>query len=301
MSASPPLRRLLPARLLAVSGAALLLLAEPAAAQPAGTLVIIGGGSRPWPMMERIVELAGGAGCRMVVVPTASAEPLETALYQTWQLERAGCPSVSFVRFDRDSADDDSVHATFDGATGVFFSGGDQRRLAAALRGTRLLERIRGIRDAGGVLAGTSAGAAVMSGIMITGDEIGRPEDPAFDRIAAGVVATDAGFGLLEGAIVDQHFVARRRQNRLLSLVLEHPTLLGVGIDEATAIEVGPSGRLRVLGEGSVVVYDASGAAGIRADARGNLGGADLRLHLLLPGDAFDLRTRAPLPGGVGR
>ena len=301
MPSSSSNRRRRRIRLVGTSVAALLLATAPGRAQPAGSLVIIGGDSRPWPMMERIVELAGGPDCRMVVVPVASAEPLDTALYQTWQLERAGCPSVAFVRFDRASADDDSVRAAFDGATGVFFSGGDQRRLAEALRGTRLLERIRRIRDAGGVLAGTSAGAAVMSAIMITGDEIGGEGDPAFDRIAAGVVATDAGFGFVEDAIVDQHFVARRRQNRLLSLVLEHPELLGIGIDEATAVEVGPGGRFRVLGEGSVVVYDASGAAGSRADGRGNLGAADVRLHVLLPGDAFDIGARTPLPGGTDR
>jgi cyanophycinase len=283
------------------AAAVLLLAAEPATAQTAGSLVIIGGGSRPWPLMERIVELAGGSACRMVVVPVASAEPLDTALYQKWQLERAGCRSVSFVRFDRASADDDSVRAAFDGATGVFLSGGDQRRLAAALQGTRLLERIHEIRNGGGVVAGTSAGAAVMSAIMITGDEIGSSEDATFDRIAAGVVATDTGFGFVDGAIVDQHFVARQRQNRLLSLVLEHPDLLGIGIDEATAVELGPSGQFRVLGEGSVVVYDAAGAAGIRTDTRGNLGAADIRVHVLLPGDSFDLRARAPLRNGAGR
>lgn len=261
-----------------------------------GPLVIIGGGSRPDYMMERIVELAGGEDCRMVVLPMASSAPLDVALYQRWQLEEAGCPEVTFVRFDSVSANHDSVVSVLDGATGVFFSGGDQRRLAAHMLGTRLLDRVREVHRAGGVVAGTSAGAAVMSGRMITGDEALRPDaEYPFTTIEKGNVITTPGFGFVTHAIIDQHFIARQRQNRLISLVLEQPDLVGVGIDESTAVIVAPDQTFEVFGEHTVMVIDASEAEAIGTDADGDLSGHGLQLHLLQSGDRYDLVGRRVL------
>jgi cyanophycinase len=115
--------------------------------------------------------------------------------------------------------------------------------------------------------------------------------------IARDNIVTARGFALLPGAIVDQHFVRRRRNNRLLSLVLENPGLVGVGIDESTAIEVGPDGIWRVLGESVAVIYDARHAAVTAAGAPA-LGAADVRLDVLPSGSTYDPRTgRAVLPG----
>ncbi len=258
-----------------------------------GPLVIIGGGSRPHYMMEKIVELAGGDACRMVVIPMASSDPLDVALYQSWQLEEAGCPDVSFVRFDSITANHDSIVAALDDVTGIFFSGGDQNRLTAHMLDTRLLDRVREIHRGGGVLAGTSAGAAIMSEIMITGDEALHPDaEYSFTTIERGNVMTAPGFGFVARVIIDQHFIARQRQNRLISLVLENPQLVGVGIDESTAIIVRDPDSFEVFGENTVMVIDASNAAGVATTAGGDLVGHGLTLHILGSGQRYDLARR---------
>lgn len=261
-----------------------------------GPLVIIGGGSRPGYMMQEIVELAGGASCRMVVIPMASADPLEAALYHRWQLEEAGCPDVDFVRFDSIAANHDSIVSALNDATGIFFSGGDQSRLTGHMLGTRVLDRVREIHWEGGVLAGTSAGAAVMSELMITGEEYLHPDaEDSFSTIEKDNVVTTPGFGFVTRAIIDQHFIARQRENRLISLVLEHPELVGIGIDESTAIVV-HGASFEVLGENTVMIVDASAATGIGTDADGDLAGHGLKLHLLKSGQRYDLERRRVLP-----
>ena len=278
----------------ALAALALALLPAPAAlaADGFGHLVIIGGGARPDYLMREIVELAGGESCSLTVIPMASGEPLDVALYQRWQLEEAGCPEVDFVRFDREGADSAEVVSALDGSTGVFLSGGDQRRLADLMMGTRLLERVREILAGGGVVAGTSAGAAIMSEVMITGDVVDGDEESRFDRIRQGYVDTRPGFGFVRRAIIDQHFVARGRQNRLLSLVLENPELIGVGIDESTAAVFTSPDSFRVLGESNIVVYDAGRAGGVGTDADGDFSASGVRVHLLTTGQGYDLAGR---------
>ena len=266
-------------------------------AEGSGHLVIIGGGPRPSFLIDSIVELAGGREGRLVIIPIASAEPVETAEYQQEQFEQAGIGDVEVLIFDRETVDAPAHLAAIDRATGVFFSGGDQRRLTDVMTDSRLLARIRQLYTRGGLVAGTSAGAAVMSGVMITGDErLNDDPDRAFETIVAENIETEPGFGFLPGSIVDQHFVARRRHNRLISLVLEHPDLLGIGIDESTAVVVGPPDRFEVVGESQVVVYDASRATGLDRGVNGTLGGSNLRLHVLNPGRRFDLHERTPIP-----
>ena len=147
----------------------------------------------------------------------------------------------------------------------------------------------------GAVVGGTSAGVAIMSDSMITGNQT-PPGDTtgyygdeclAIERRRVEIVS---GLGFLPEAIVDQHFIRRERHNRLLSAVLERPSLLGVGIDESTALEVGPDGRWRVIGESAVLIYDARKA---RITGRGLplLGATGLRVHLLPAGSVYDPRT----------
>jgi cyanophycinase len=258
-----------------------------------GSLVIIGGGSRPLYVMEKIVELAGGPECRMVVIPMASAEPEDTGDFQSGQLRDAGCPEVDYILFDRESADSDEIVARLDGVTGIFFSGGVQSRLLDHMAESRLLDRVREIYSSGGVLSGTSAGAAVMSEIMITGDE-NHPlsEDGSFETISAGNVVTAAGFGFVTDAIIDQHFVVRKRHNRLISLVLENPDLVGIGIDESTAIVMPTPDEMWVLGESIAVIYDASRATEIVTGEDLELTARDIRMHLLGNGQGYDLARR---------
>jgi cyanophycinase len=265
-----------------------------AAPPPRGNLIVIGGGPRHQAVLKAFVDLAGGAKARVAVYPMASSVPDESGPEQVAELKAAGAGDVRLLKLTREEADGDAAVAALEGVSGVFFSGGDQTRLMAVLGGTKTQARLRELYRGGAVLAGTSAGAAVMSRVMLTGDER-RPEDPEtpFQSIEADNIVTAPGLGLLEEeAVIDQHFVKRRRHNRLLSLVLESRPLLGIGIDEETAVWVKPDRTFEVLGGGVVVVYDTKGTT-VRRDSQGHgLRAADLKVHVLRSGSVFDFASR---------
>jgi cyanophycinase len=260
----------------------------------AGHLVLNGGGPKPRVVMEKFVELAGGPDATIVVFPTASGEDDTGRYYRRLFEKDYGCTDVRVanVRTPRDGRMPKYV-AMVDEADGIFFSGGDQRRITAALQGSVVGEAVRRAHQRGAVIGGTSAGTACQSGLMITGDG-------DFTRILAGNVELWPGLNLFKGVIVDQHFVARGRQNRLMSVVLEHPELLGVGVDEATAVWVRPNGTFEVLGEGWVMVFDASSATISTADSEAGtaLGVVGLQTHILLPGTVFDVAERRVVAPG---
>lgn len=283
---------------------ALLCAALPLHAQQdaAGHLLIVGGGRQPPELVRHFVELAGGPGrARIAVLPMASGQADRSGAGKAQQLRELGADAW-VMNLARADADADSVVRRLEGATGVWFVGGVQSRLADALHGSRALRAIHERYRAGAVIGGTSAGAAVMSDSMITGDQwrpgvdtLGYYGDE-FPRVARRTIALAPGFGLLPGALVDQHFLRRERHNRLLAATLERPALLGVGIDESTALQVNPGGEWEVVGESAVVVYDARPAAITPADAP-VLGAAGLRMHLLPAGARFDPGTgTATLP-----
>ncbi len=263
---------------------------EPAA--PRGHLLVIGGGDRPASVMQVFAKLAGGAAGKVLVFPQASELP-DTGERLRKELLGLGIGEAVVVGVDRTGADADETLRLTEGATGVFFGGGDQARLMKVLLGSKLAARLRQIYEQGGVVGGTSAGAAVMSRVMITGDER-RPvsKEDAWQTLEADNVVTADGLGLLDDVIVDQHFVIRRRLHRLMSLVMERPTMLGVGIDESTAIWVKPGRTFEVVGERPVVVVDAAGAS-VAPDAEGHgLRAAGLRVHVLRAGSTYDLAAR---------
>lgn len=264
-----------------------------------GRLFIIGGGKRPPEMMRQYLDLAGGPGrARIVVIPNASSEPETTGTEQAEQFTRLGAASASCLYLRREEAMKESSAHLLDSATGIFFSGGDQSLLTRDLLHTPVHRKIHELYTAGAVVGGTSAGAAVMSEVMITGDEkLNRDSTNAFVFIRQGNIITTEGFGFVKTLIVDQHFLRRKRYGRLISVVLEHPKLIGVGIDEATAVVVQPDSILSVTGEGSVLVLDPRGAGASRTDSRGNLSIAGVSMHLLVPGDRFDARTGLVIPG----
>ncbi len=258
-----------------------------------GHLVIIGGGNRPDYVMSKIVELAGGDKARLIVIPNASSEPLETAQHQLKELKKLGALSVDYLLFTKETADTDSNLKKLADATGIFFSGGDQSNLTRDMLGTKLLKRIYEIYNSGGLISGTSAGAAVMSEVMITGNELLNPDSSnAFISIKRNNIEVKRGFGFIKSAIVDQHFIKRKRHNRLISLVLEYPDLIGIAIDEDTAIIVFPDDTFEVSGENQVLIIDANETANIRNDKHGNLGANNIKMHLLLNGDKFNIKTR---------
>lgn len=260
-----------------------------------GNLVIIGGGKRPVYVMQKFVELAGGTDSKIAVIPNASGDAVDTGIYQVNQLKELGAKEALFVYAKNEEADNDSVLEKLNGVTGIFFSGGDQRRLTADLVGTKLFNRIKEIYNSGGVIGGTSAGAAVMSRIMITGDEAKNNDSSySFVTIEKGNVITSEGFGFIEDAIVDQHFIFRKRQNRLISLVLENPNLLGIGIDEETSIIVNNKMEFQVLGEYQVIVYDAYNSK-ISINSKEQFGAENIRLHILNSNDRFDIKSKKVL------
>jgi cyanophycinase len=254
-----------------------------------GHLVLNGGGSKPAVVMEKFIELAGGPDAAIVVFPTASELPDTGQYYVDLFTDDYGCSDVSVadVRSTQD-AQDPVLAARVAAAGGVFFSGGDQRRITEVLLGTAVGDAVRDAFESGAVVGGTSAGTACQSQLMITGDG-------DFTIIAADNVELGEGLGLFPGVIVDQHFVARSRHNRLISVVIERPELLGVGVDEATAVWVRPNGTFEVLGEGWVVVYDARDAEITHQEGPGgrhDLGVHELVTHVLLPGEVFDPADR---------
>jgi len=270
--------------LLAVSAT---LAAGPAAGEPVrGNLLVIGGGKIPPALLARFVELAGGRDARIAVIPMASEEWKKAGKDYEKRFKEAGAAEVrSFAIRHPASANDEQLAAELRACTGFFFGGGDQNKLTRLLLGTKALEAIRQRWREGAAVGGTSAGAAVMSGVMITGDG-------DWTSLRRDTVQTAEGFGFLPGVIVDQHFVKRARFNRLLSLCLQlrRP---GIGIDESTALWVRPGGVAEVVGLSTVLVVDPRGAEfsageGALPAARG------VRLDVLRPGDTLQLPAEAP-------
>ena len=270
----------------------------PVAAGPKGHLLIIGGGERTAAIMKRFLDLAAGFGKGKVVVFTmATGVPEEVRQETLAEYKGLGVEDVAIYHLTREEATKPDAAKILDGAGGVFFTGGDQSRLTAVLLDTPILARLHEMYEQGCVIGGTSAGAAVMSEVMITGDEKRtKNEDELWQTVEADNVVRVRGFGFVKNVIVDQHFLVRRRQNRLISLVLENPALLGAGIDESTAILVRPDGKWEILGESQVYVVDARKAVVTKASSN-KLGAHGLALHLLLPGDVFDpVKGRAEGP-----
>ncbi|MGH7470689.1 MAG: cyanophycinase [Longimicrobiales bacterium] len=263
-----------------------------------GSLIVVGGGSRPASITQRFIELAGGRErARILIIPLAGANAQETGTSSVAAFRRDSVQATSLV-VTRAQADTDTIARALIGITGVWFPGGVQTRITEILRGTKLHRALLDLYHNGAVIGGTSAGAAIMSDSMLTGSQYQPGTDTAvysddtYTRIARRSIELVDGLGFLHNALVDQHFVRRERQNRLLSVVLERPHLLGAGIDEQTAIEVRPDGTWHMLGNSVVVIYDARQAR-ISEQSAAVLGAQDVRMHILSTGGSFDPRTGA--------
>lgn len=274
---------------------------RPASGAPKGTLFIVGGGSQSNDLVRQFIALAGGPGkARIAILPMASASAQETGDDKKAQLDTMG--AMSFViNVNRSQANSDSVVRLISSATGIWFPGGDQSRLTAAIEGTPVHRAIMERFQAGAVVGGTSAGAAVMSDSMITGNQYfpglaAAADSPSFQRIGRHTIEMVKGLGFVHNAIMDQHFIRRQRQNRLFSVVLERPTLIGAGIDEGTALKITPDGMWTVLGRSSVMIIDARNSASTRSNAP-VLGATGMQVSILPAGSTYDPRTgRAILP-----
>lgn len=249
---------------------------------PTGTLVIAGGGKLPASVYQAFVQASGGAGARVAVLPAASGVPQEAAQAMVATLEKMGVIAVVVDPRHRAEAEAAGQWDSVRSCTGFWFTGGDQNRIVEKIGGTALHRLILDKYRAGACVGGTSAGAAMMSRIMLVGtDEL--------SETAPGTYKTRDGLGFLPGCIVDQHFLRRSRHNRLLSLAMEHPDHLALGIDEETALQV-KDGVAKVVGNRRVIVLD----PGTMRTAQGTF--TDLRVHLLGEGQRLELSTRKPLP-----
>lgn len=263
------------------------------------SLLVIGGAEDKMgraTVLRRFVRLAGGRRSRIVVIPTASSVPDEAFAAYAAVFSRLGAAEVVAVNpASRGGSQDPALVAAIDAATGVFLSGGNQLKLSQCVVGTPIGDAISRAHARGAVVAGTSAGASVMSLFMISLGEEGVTPRQRSSQLTSGLA-------LLPGVIVDQHFDQRGRYGRLLSLVASSPNLLGMGVDEDTAAEITDLRTLTVLGSGAVFIVDArqavSDAAEARRDAPMLVSGAVV--HSLPAGATFDLHT-ATLSGFVER
>lgn len=268
-----------------------LLLSHLQFSQTKGKLVIVGG-VQTTEIVKKFVELAGGTNAKIIVIPNAGSEPERWSKVQVEEFEEFGA-KADYLLFTRETADDKINLDKMDWANAVFFLGGDQSDLTRDMLGTKLLEKVFDIYNNGGVVGGSSAGAAVMSEVMITGNElVNKDSNDAFITIEKRNVEVKQGFGFLKNSIVDQHFLKRKRHNRTISALIEHPHLFGIAIDESTGIIVYPDETFEVIGSYQVLVYDPTSAKDIREDKNGNLGITDMKLQVLIAGDIFDMKTR---------
>jgi cyanophycinase len=273
----------------------LALLAGSANAQghaPKGYLFIVGGGPQPPALVQRFVDLAGGKNAKIVVFAMASSDGKASGEEKADDLRKLGADAHAYY-IDHDEANSDSMERNMKGVTGVWFGGGDQVLLTKALLGTRVEKAIHQRYEAGAVVGGTSAGAAVMSNPMLTGEErhpggVRPPSDTSEHYMTIARTNTELvpGFGMIKGALIDQHFLRRRRHNRFISAVLDTPAHLGVGIDESTALIVHPDGHWSVMGESAASIYDARHAK-LTPPGAPVLGESGLILNVLPAGSSY--------------
>ncbi len=249
-----------------------------------GTLVIEGGGDRIEVILKTIIDYSGGENSKVLVVPFASGVAEETGIKQSEEFRVLGCKSADYIFCEKDSIDSPSSLAKLDGVTAIFFSGGDQVVLSDYLEGTKFLERIREIYKDGGVVSGTSAGAAIMSRVMLTGEQKSdTTNSQVFNTIEKGDVITAKGFGFLDNIVVDQHFLKRKRQIRLISVLMDNPGLRGIGIDEETAIVVKSDNTIEVIGDNKAMLFEPYKAVNSNGDV------SSFKLTVLNPGDIYKL------------
>jgi cyanophycinase len=255
---------------------------------PEGKLFIIGGGKRPAEMVKSMVKISGvDLSGYIVILPMSSSIPDTASYYGKKQFTDLGLKNAFTLNFN-DSLDITNERIdSIKNASLIYISGGSQNQFMEIVDGTLIYDAIHEAYKKGALIAGTSAGAAVMSAKMITGNEFKHPEyTGSFRTIEANNIEIKNGLGLIKNAIIDQHFVCRMRMNRLISACLENPEETGIGIDESTAILV-ENNKATVYGESQVIVLRHKTAE--TKIVNGLLGAEDLELNVYLPGDSFEI------------
>ena len=260
-----------------------------------GYIVPIGGSedkSAHAVILRRVLALAGGRKANIVILPTASQLEETGRLYER-VFTKLGAGTVSSIPIaTRRDCNNPEYAERCSQATGIFLTGGNQLRLSSILGGTAVAQMIRRKNARGTLVAGTSAGASIMSEHMLAGG------DPDRGPSGGGVVLAP-GLGLTNAAVIDQHFSQRNRLGRLLSAVSLNPFLLGIGIDEDTAAFIDPHGMVEVVGSGTVTIVDASEMSYSSAHSVSptqGIGMIGLKLDILDKGCRYDLSRREAFP-----
>ena len=238
-----------------------------------GTLVIVGGNMQDPAIVKRFIELAGGPTAPIVVIPTASdADEYDQYYSGLRQWRENGATNLTVVHTrDRKVADTEAFVKPIRAARGVYLVGGRQWRLADAYLNTLTHKELNAVLERGGVIGGSSAGATMIGSFMVRGDTKGN-ETMIGDHTV--------GFGFMKNTAIDQHLLRRNRQFDMLEVIDKHPELLGIGLDENTAIVV-DGDRFDVIGQSYAVIYSNKPVAGSSG-----------RFYFLAPGDRFDLKAR---------
>jgi cyanophycinase len=217
---------------------------------PRGALVLVGGGGMPAELTHRFIELAGGPEALIVVLPTANPGPLRTRSRDAEFLLRAGAKNVKVLRGRRrDEVESPKFLEALEKAGGIWFGGGRQWRFVDAYEGTKAIAAFHDVLRRGGVIGGRSAGATIQGELLVRGSPLGNEE-----MIAAGY---ERGFAFFPGTAIDQHFAQRGRFADMSRVVKAHPQLLGIGLDEDTAIIV-RGHTAEVIGQNEVHFFDRS-------------------------------------------
>jgi cyanophycinase len=246
---------------------------EPEVGPANGSLVIVGGAMRDPAIVESFLRLAGGKDAPIVIIPTAGGRE-EYGQYWSGllQFKEAGATNLTVLHTeDRAVADSEEFVRPIQKARGVFFTGGRQWRLADSYLNTRTHRELWALLERGGVIGGSSAGATIQGSYLARGDT-------KTNTILMG--DHEEGMGFLRNTAIDQHLLKRNRHFDLIEVVRAHPALLGIGIDENTAIVV-RGDQFEVIGQSYVVIYDNTSVIP-----------PDGEFYFLAPGDNFDLKTR---------
>lgn len=256
--------------------------------EPKGKLFIIGGGDRPPAMVQSLISTANlGKKDYIVILPMSSAEPDSSYFYIKEDLKPATPNIIANLNFTKANVTDSKWLDSLKHAKLIFITGGDQSRFMGVVLNTPVIDAIHYAYKNGATIAGTSAGAAVMSQQMITGNQLSADSTSAtFKKIHTNNVELKEGLGLLETVIIDQHFIVRSRYNRLISVLAKYPSYTCIGIDEATAIIV-QGKKITVVGESQVVVLSDPKNLLIKKEL---IKINELRFSLYTSGDTFRIK-----------
>ncbi len=255
---------------------------------PLGTLFIIGGGSRDSSLMNELIEVSGWKPGDWITVATMNSRWDSAYISMNNEFQLYTQTQINCIRIDSNTVKNPVVLDSMRKSKIIYLNGGDQNLLMRQIQGTSFKKLINDAYEQGATIAGTSAGAALMSELMLTGEQL-KDDDyrSAIPTIWKDNVEIKEGLGFLDSVIVDQHFIVRSRTNRLLSAVLDHPKFDGIGIDESTAIIV-QGDTATVTGQSQVLVYWSP--ASVKTKGENLIGTDNITLSIFLPGDKFRIK-----------